>query len=151
MKEKEIYEVIINTIKFDNFIKDEIGISIGLIAKFKENKNRELIFVNNKEMQKFDIIYEELGSSKKLKILNEIINDKGIKKLNDFDNLFRDLYNIRNIFAHSLLPKQYSKEEEKVMPQPNWKDLYNKHKEIYEKLMKWFFKDFIKIEANVIF
>lgn len=145
--ERMTNEVIMNTILLDNEIRDHIIFFMGLhtktdnIGTIIKNENAEIV----------NRMYEELGALTKLEIFKEILKKENINELKDLDNLFRDLYKIRNIFAHSIFPKQYSKERNKQMDIPNFPELHKKHFEIYHKLMDWFYHEVMKIEGLVVY
>jgi len=131
--EEKVAKVLINTIKFDNLLNYIFKTSMNL------DEDQEDI---EQERKWFDsYMFEQMGAKTKLDFLREIIFQKeGFSKKDfptDFEGAFIDLYNIRNIFAHSLFPKQFSKRTNKQIENLNWEDLSKKHLELYKKLSKW--------------
>ena len=144
--EKWIYEVITNTIRFDNCMRYKIRESMNIRADL--DNEGEIIYT--KDLESFDMMYEELGSSTKLKIFKKIIKEEGVSTLKDFDNITRRLYEIRNIFAHHIFPKKSLKDKNKD-PKEKFAELYTEHKRLSDELMKWFFKEVVKISGEAIY
>lgn len=126
-------EVLDKTIDLDYLILRMIKRYFDLDLKF--NKNNEVINID--KISNFSNIFMEMGVNTKLNLLKEIRKelpqDKKIE-VKDFDNKFRRIYDIRNIFAHSKLPKISSK---KFLADPekiSWKELYEEHKKVCEEI-----------------
>src|SRR3989344_4535991 len=126
-------EVLDKTIDLDYLILRIIKKYFDLDLKF--NKNNEVINID--KISNFSNIFMEMGANTKLNLLKEIRKelpqDKKIE-VKDFDNKFRRIYDIRNIFAHSKIPKISSKrflaDPEKI----SWEELYEEHKKVCKEI-----------------
>ena len=122
----------------NSIIRDYFDLDIKID---KDNK-----IINLDKISDFsDFFFLELGASKKLKILKKLIRElpeDETTKIENLDNKFRRIYEIRNIFAHSMLPKETDKkwlaEPEKI----SWEQLGKIHKELCEELIIMLLVDF---------
>lgn len=135
-------EVLDRTIEIDYMINDIIRNYFDLGIKFgKDNEITNLDKISNFS----DFFFLELGAFKKLKILKKAIKDideDETTMVENLDNKFLRIYEIRNIFAHSKLPKETDKkwlaEPEKI----SWEELGNEHKALCEELTLMLLADF---------
>ena len=93
------HDVIENTIRTDNFIKDIIRTSFGLELDYLPNGE-----VNNEEeIKRFNKFFlEEIGWLTKLRLIKEIANDidENTKIPNKFEEKFEEYYKIRVHFSN---------------------------------------------------
>ena len=140
-QEQLLFQVIKNTIELDEILFDIFQIHFGLEEEF----NTDGDMINLKDRILFqDTFLQELGSQKKLKLIIQMIKEtaeyhkRKIKFIPDFDKKFMEVYNIRNIFAHSLYPKNLKRYNlEKV----NWEELHKKHTEFFQEIISFINKN----------
>jgi|GEM_PF-5760712 len=135
-------EVLDRTIEIDYMINGIVRDYFNLGIKFdKDNR-----IINLDKIASFsDFFFLDLGASKKLKLLKKAREDLSEDEITDVEKLgnkFLRVYEIRNIFAHSKLPKETDKkwlaEPEKV----SWEELADEHKELCEELTLILLADF---------
>lgn len=136
-------QVVIRTVELNSLTNNIIRIAFGLKLKFgtEADHYRSL---NLREIQRFDDFFlENLGSSSRADILLEIVKDVSEVKTDfssckDFKNKMINFYKIRNIFAHNMYPKGLDGKSKLDSSVPNWEELNQKHKELYNELMQFF-------------
>jgi hypothetical protein len=145
-----LHDVIVNTIYLDNAINEVIRMSFDIQPSWghpvgvDENGEIDFELLNELKIEKFDRFFlQELGSSSKLRIIREIINDEckvQISLPKEFDNKFLTFYKIRNIFAHSLYPKHLNKHEvpNYVPSDAKWEELHAEHTALFKELNDFF-------------
>lgn len=145
-KKDLLNDVITNTIRLDNAINEIIRRSFDIRAFWgyptgvDENGEVDYELLNELKIEKFDRFFlQELGSSSKLRIIKEIINDDckvPICLPKDFDTKLLTLYKIRNVFAHSLYPKHVHKNEvpNYVPTDAKWEELHAEHTALFKEL-----------------
>lgn len=141
-----LQEVITNTIYIDNAINEiirwffNIQPSWGDPISADEEGELEFKLLNKSEIEMFDRFFlQELGSSSRLGLIKEIINNQSNIKISlpdNFDHKLLDFYKIRNIFAHSLYPKNINKKEipNYVPSETKWEELHLKHTALFKEL-----------------
>lgn len=149
VKPEILEKVIINTIRLDNLLSEIISIYFGAYYFQRNERDFQSSIEPRKDFHKFFL--QEMGSYSKLKIIKEI-NNHFIEKVifpKRFNEDFRKLYQIRNIFAHSLEPNIVDKITKKESIDNNWDNLYQEHKEAFNKVfdflsIKFYNQDFIE-------
>lgn len=141
-KSSILSEVLDRTIDIDyliiNIIRDYFDLEVKI-----DDKNK---IVNLDKISNFsDFFFLEMGSYKKLRILKKIREElpkDEITEVQKLDNKLLRVYEIRNIFAHSKLPK---KTDKKFLAEPesiSWEELDTEHKEICEEITLMLLADF---------
>jgi hypothetical protein len=126
-------EVLDKTIDLDYLILKIIKKYFDLDLKFNENN----VVTNYDKIINFSNLFMETGANTKLNLLKEIRKGlSGDKKteVKDFDNKFRRIYDIRNIFAHSKLPKISSKKFLADPEKVSWEELHEEHKKVCQEI-----------------
>src|SRR3989344_2696885 len=130
-----LHEVLEKTIQLDYQINNIIRDYFNLGVKFdKENRVINIDKINN--FGKF--IFIEMGAGTKLRILKEIrksLQEDEKIDIKNFDNKFLRIYDIRNIFAHSPLPKKSGKEWLATPEEISWEELHQEHKELIDEII----------------
>ena len=134
-------EVLDRTIDLDYLIINIIRDYFDLRPKFDDKYK----VINMAKISNFSDLFLDMGAYKKLKILKELrkeLLDEETTKIEKFENKFLRIYEIRNIFAHSKIPKETDKkwlaEPEKI----TWEELNQEHKELCEEIIPAFMADF---------
>jgi len=137
LPKESLHEVIMRTIEIDNISNKIIRASFGLDLKFSENNNPlnlERIFRFNK------FFLGNFGSNSRAELLLNIVNEinrynkENIKLCNDFKNKLITFYEIRNIFAHNIYPKDLKGITRLESNIPYWIDLNKQHLMLYSEL-----------------
>ena len=92
-----------------------------------------------------DFFFLELGAYSKLKILKRLrkeLPDDEKTETKKFDDKFLRIYEIRNIFAHSKIPKETGKEWFAEPEKISWEELNSEHKELCEEILPILIADF---------
>lgn len=140
-KETILSEVLDRTIELDYTIVSIIRKYFYLEPKL-DDKYR---IINATKISIFSDFFLDMGAYRKLKTLKELrkeLPEEETTKIEDFDNKFMRIYEIRNIFAHSKIPKETDKkwlaEPEKI----TWDELNREHKKLCQEIMPAFLADF---------
>jgi len=141
-KDSILSEVLDRTIELDYIIIGIVRDYFDLNPKFdKDHKITNITKISNFS----DFFFLDLGAYKKLKILKKLmgeLSEDEKTKIEKFDSKFLRIYEIRNIFAHSKIPKETDKkwlaEAEKI----SWEELNIEHKELCEELIPMLLADF---------
>ncbi len=141
-----LHEVIMRTIDIDNISNKIIRKSFGLDLKFggEENNFKPLNLGRIFRFNKFFL--GNFGSSSRADLLLEIIkeinkhNKEELKLCKDFKNKLITFYEIRNIFAHNLYPKDLKGVTRLESSEPHWIKLDKQHLELYGELKEFLTK-----------
>lgn len=134
-------EVLDRTIELDYLVIRRIRDYFDLRLKFDDKYK----VINMAKISNFSDLFLDMGASKKLKILKELrkeLLEEETTKIEKFEEKFLRVYEIRNIFAHSKIPKETDKkwlaEPEKI----TWRELNQQHKELCGEIIPALMADF---------
>jgi len=143
-KDSLLSEVLDRTIDLDHIIINIIKDYFNLHPKFdKDNKITNMAKIANFS----NFFFLNMGAYKKLKILKELrkgLLEEEITKIEKFDEKFLRVYEIRNIFAHSKIPKETDKKWLADPEKISWDELNQEHKELCEEIFPMLLADFGK-------
>ncbi|MEK6855592.1 MAG: hypothetical protein AABX66_00365 [Nanoarchaeota archaeon] len=135
-------EVLDRTIELDYLINSIIREYFDLYLKFDESNK----ITNMTEISNFsDFFSLDMNAYKKLKILKilrkELPEDEQMS-VDNFDNKFLRIFEIRNIFAHSKIPKKTDKKWLGNIEEVSWEELNIEHKKICDEIIPVLMADF---------
>lgn len=130
-----LHEVLEKTINLDYLTNSIIRDYFDLEVKFDKNNN----VTNLDEINNFGkFIFMEMGAVTKLNLLKEIrkrLAESEKIEIEDFDRKFIRIYEIRNIFAHSPIPKNKSKVWLATPEEISWEELHKEHKDLCDEII----------------
>jgi len=135
-------EVLDKTIELDYLINRIVRDYFGLDVQFDENNNVK----NMEKLSNFsDFFSLDMGANKKLKIINKLrkeLSGEEKMKIENFDNKFLRIYEIRNIFAHSKLPKKTDKKWLANPEEISWEEIHKEHDMLCDEIIPALMADF---------
>ncbi len=133
LKKEFTDEVISDTIMFDSVLR-------WLFWEYFEIKPEPNNPKRETQIERFDRYFmDQMGASSKLGLLKEVLEDlyPGIIYPNDFENKFLEFHKLRNIFAHSMFPREVNQKTPYVSRTGSWEELYQRHQELYKELVSF--------------
>ena len=133
LKKEFTDEVITHTIMFEDICVWLFLEHFGIKPE-ADNHKRKM------QIERFNRYFmNQIGWYSKLNLLREVLEDlfPTIKFSSDFNEKFREFYEIRNLFAHSMFPREVGQKTPYVSRTGSWKKLHQRHNELYKELINF--------------
>lgn len=131
LKKEFTDEVITHTIMFEDTIVKWLFLEYFGIKPEADNPKRSM------QIERFSRYFmDPMGYGQKLNLLKEVLKDRFPEIIlpKNFESEFVEFYKIRNIFAHSMFPREVNQKTPYVSLTGSWEELAKRHKELYRSL-----------------